>query len=292
MEKRRFGDRRDGRLVRDVDGLHTIMMHIMPKRTESEVYQTYSVDVTRLLEYVAQKNAENPEMKTTVFHCVLAGAGRIVKLRPYLNRFICGRKLYERNKITLSFVAKRKFQDHSEESLMVVEVKDDTCLSSITRQIQGEVKELRKDDAKGNSFDDTINAFGRIPGFLLRIVIGIFQHWSRAGRLPAALTEGDTNHTTVLLSNLGSIQCDCCYHHLNNYGTNSIMVTVGVIHKEPRVLEDGSIVIRDVMNLGLTADERIADGFYFAKCLKLLDRLLAEPELLEIPIGEELPYEL
>ena len=43
MGKRRFGDRRDGRLVRDVDGLHTIMMHIMPKRTEAEVYQLYTV---------------------------------------------------------------------------------------------------------------------------------------------------------------------------------------------------------------------------------------------------------
>lgn len=292
MERKRFGDRRDGRRVRDVDGLHTIMMHLMPKRTEAEVYQLYTVDVTELQKYLAEKNAANPDMKTTVFHCVIAGVGRLVRMRPYLNRFICGRKLYQRDDITLSFVAKRKFQDHAEESLMVVDVKDDTCLSSITRKIVGDVQELRKETADGNSFDDLINAFGRLPGFLLRIVFAILQHWSRAGLLPAALTEGDTNHTSVLLSNLGSIQCDSCYHHLNNYGTNSIMITVGMIHKEPRLLEDGTMEFRDVMNLGFTADERIADGFYFAKSLKLLDHLLSHPELLEIPIGEEIPYEL
>ncbi len=292
MGKRRFGDRRDGRLVRDVDGLHTIMMHIMPKRTEAEVYQLYTVDVTELLRYVKKKNEENPDRKTTVFHCVVAGVGRIVRMRPDLNRFICGRRLYQRDDITLSFVAKRKFQDHAEESLMVVDVKDDTCLSTITEQITADIGELRRETVQGNSFDSTIDFFGRMPRFLLRIVIGIFQHWSRAGLLPAALTEGDTNHTSVLLSNLGSIQCDCCYHHLNNYGTNSLMITVGVIHKEPRILEDGSIVIRDVMNLGLTGDERIADGFYFARCLKMLDNLFSHPELLDIPMREELPYEL
>lgn len=292
MGKRRFGDRRDGRLVRDVDGLHTIMMHIMPKRTEAEVYQLFSVDVTELLQYVKKKNEENPDRKTTVFHCVVAAVARIVRLRPDLNRFICGRRLYQRDDITLSFIAKRKFQDHAEESLMVVTVDDDTCLSSITEQITADVGEIRRENVQGNSFDDTINLFGRIPRPLLRIIIGFFQHLSRAGHLPAALTEGDTNHTTVLLSNLGSIQCDCCYHHLNNYGTNSIMITVGVIHKEPRVLEDGSIVIRDIMNLGLTGDERIADGFYFARCLKMVEPLFAHPELLDIPMREELPYEL
>ena len=64
-----------------------------------------------------------------------------------------------------------------------------------------------------------------------QIFISLLQWLSAIGRLPDVLTDGDTNHTTVLLSNLGSIKCDCCYHHLNNYGTNSIMITVGVIHK-------------------------------------------------------------
>ena len=290
MGKRKFGDRKDGRRVRDIDGLHTIMMHLMPKRTEAEVYQMYTVDVTELLRFLEVRNQQNPEMKTTVFHCLLAGVARIIRMRPYLNRFICGRKLYDRNEITLSFVAKRKFQDNSEESLMTVTVGDDTNLSAITGKIVGDVHTLRQSSGQGNDFDDLINKFGRLPNFLLRIVFGILQHWSRAGRLPAMLTEGDTNHTSVLLSNLGSIQCDCCYHHLNNYGTNSIMITVGVIHKELRMMPDGTTEFRDVMNLGFTADERIADGFYFARSLKLLDHLLNHPELLDVPMREEIEY--
>lgn len=291
MEKRKFGDRKDGRRIRDVDGLHSIMMHLMPKRTESEVYLEHTVDVTNLLAYLAQKNDSNPNMKTTVFHCVVAGIGRVARMRPYLNRFICGRKLYERNEITMSFVAKRKFQDHAEESLMVVKVTDDTDLTSITKKIVGDVGELRKDTGS-NDFDKTINAVGRLPSPILHVLIGFLQWLSAVGHLPTALTYGDTNHTSVLLSNLGSIKCGSCYHHLNNYGTNSIMITVGVIHKEPRVMEDGTIAVRDIMNLGFTADERIADGFYFARSLKLLEHILTHPELLDIPMKEEIEYEL
>ena len=56
MSKRKFGDRKDARRVRDMDGLHCIMMHIMPKRTESEVYLEFPMDVTDLLPYIEEKN--------------------------------------------------------------------------------------------------------------------------------------------------------------------------------------------------------------------------------------------
>lgn len=288
--KRKFGDRKDGRRIRDIDGLHNIMMHLMPKRTESEVYMEFPLDVTELLRFVEQKNQEHPEYKTTVFHCIVTALMRVISMRPYLNRFICGRKIYERDEISISFVAKRKFQDHAEESLMVLTAKDDTCLNAVTRKIVGDVHELRESTGS-NDFDQIINAIGSLPSPILHVFIGLLQWLSATGHLPNMLTDGDTNHTTVLLSNLGSIQCGSCYHHLNNYGTNSIMITVGVIHKEPKVMEDGSISVRDMLTLGFTADERIADGFYFARSLKLAAHLIAHPELLDIPLKEEISYE-
>ena len=288
--KRKFGDRKDGRRIRDIDGLHTIMMHIMPKRTEAEVYMGFPLDVTELLQFIDQRNLEHPEYKTTVFHCIVTALMRVISMRPYLNRFICGRKLYERDEITISFVAKRKFQDHAEESLMTLTAHEDTNLSAVTKKIVGDVHELRE-SVGSNDFDKVINAIGRLPAPVLRLFIACLQFLSATGHLPDELTDGDTNHTTVLLSNLGSIKCGSCYHHLNNYGTNSIMITVGVIHKEPKVMEDGSISVRDVLTLGFTADERIADGFYFARSLKLAEHLIAHPELLDIPLKEEIPYE-
>ena len=42
---RQWGDRRDGRWVKDVPGLQTIMGHILPNRTDCEVFMKDSFDM-------------------------------------------------------------------------------------------------------------------------------------------------------------------------------------------------------------------------------------------------------
>jgi pyruvate/2-oxoglutarate dehydrogenase complex dihydrolipoamide acyltransferase (E2) component len=111
------------------------------------------------------------------------------------------------------------------------------------------------------------------------------------GKVPKALTQGDTNYTTVLLSNLGSIKCPSVYHHLNNYGTNSIMITIGTMHKDLVVMPDGTTQVRDFVDIGATLDERIADGFYFARSLKLVHHICANPALLDLPLEENSGYD-
>ena len=42
---------------------------------------------------------------------------------------------------------------------------------------------------------------------------------------------------------------------------------------------------------GMNFDERIADGFYFARSLKLIRHIFAHPEMLDKPIGEPSGFE-
>ena len=49
--------------------------------------------------------------------------------------------------------------------------------------------------------------------------------------------------------------------------------------------------MKNALELGLTIDERIADGVYFAKSIKLLRKLLQNPELLELPLQTEIEFE-
>ena len=284
--KRRWGDRRDARWVRDVPGLTTLMMHIMDKRTDSEVFLNDKIDVTELLQYLEEKNKQHPDYKTTVFHCFILAIGRMIRERPKMNRFIQGRRMYERYEISLSFVAKRRFSDHAEEALMFFTPKDDDTIDSFSYHVAGEVKEMRKSEHSTGGIDSVIDGFAKIPRILLIPVIGLIRIMDFWGVNPKALTDGDTNYSTVLLSNLGSIKGPAVYHHLNNYGSNSIMVTIGTIHKEELVMEDGSKQIRDVVDIGATLDERIADGFYFVRSLKLVKYIFAHPELLDRPFSE------
>lgn len=290
-KKRKFGDRRDGRWVKDITGLQTIMMHIMPNRTDSEVYLNDTFDATELVKYIEKKNLEHPEYKTTIFHCLVFALARMVNERHYMNRFIQGRRMYERDEITISFMAKRRFADGAEEAFMVYKAKDDDTLDTVSHRIYGDVREAKKSEHSTGGIDKVVDNFAKIPRILLMLIVRIIRWLDFWGINPKALTEGDSNYTTILCSNLGSIKGPAVYHHLNNYGTNSIMVTIGTLRKEEMLMPDGTRQMRDVIDIGATLDERIGDGFYFTKSLKLVKYIFEHPELLEKPLSEPSNFE-
>jgi len=286
-EKRRWGDRRDARWIREMDGLHAMFPYLMDRRADAEVYINLEIDVTETLRYLAQRNQE-PGTHITIFHCFLMAVAKTIYLRPALNRFVAGRRYYQRRQITLGFVAKRRFEDHSEESLIVAEAPEDWTLSAVVRRVSGEVGKVRAGKSQG--LDNALDFLKKVPRPLMLLFMGLIRLLDFYGRVPRALTEGDTNYATVLLTNLGSIRCPSVYHHLNNYGTNSLIVAIGAIHKAEVLSPAGEKQVRDVVDLGVTVDERIADGFYFARSLKIIEYLLAHPALLERPLKEEIDF--
>ncbi len=292
MEKqpRKWGDRPDAVWVKDAPGLNVIMANLYPNRTDCEVYLHQEIDVTELLKFIDEKNGPDAPFKTTLFHCFVTMFARVINERPYLNRFVQGRRIYQRDEISISFVAKRRFADHSEEALMQYIAKGPDTLADISRFIVGEVHEMRE-TPKAQGIDDVINKFAKMPRLLLMLAIRIIRWLDFWGKTPRVLREGDSNCATLLLSNLGSIRCPAVYHHLNNYGTTSVLVTIGAIHKVPTVMDDGSVVLRDFVDIGATLDERIADGFYFARSLKLIQHICHHPELLDQPLEEDSHYE-
>ncbi len=282
--KRHFGDRRDGRRVRNAPGLQTIMAHLMPNRTDCEVYVNDTLDVTELLAYIEEKNRSHPEYKTTLFHCLLLGIARMVRERPLMNRFIQGHRIYERYDISLSFVCKRRFADTAEESLMFLVPSDEDVIDTLSHRLSGDIHEVRKSEHSTGGVDATLDAFAKIPRILLIPIIRFIRVLDFWGKVPKALSDGDPNFSTVLCTNLGSIKCPSVYHHLNNYGTNSIVVAIGMVHKQECILPDGTKQIRDVVDIGATLDERIADGFYFARSLKLVKYICEHPAMLDQPL--------
>ncbi len=284
-EKVKWGDRRDGKKV-EAPGLQTVMTALFPKRTESEVYLHDVIDATELVKYLEKKNEGKTEEKMTIFHCMITGLARMLYERPIMNRFIQGYRIYERNEISLSFVAKRRFKDSSEEALMYLITKPTDTVNEISKEIIGDVKEMRKSEHATGGVDELLDKFAAMPRLVMAGSVKVIRWLDFWGMNPEFITEGDPNYSSILVSNLGSIKCPSVYHHLNNYGTNSIMVTIGTLHKEEMVMKDGHKEIRDVIDIGATLDERIGDGFYFARSLKLIKYIFAHPELLEKPFNE------
>lgn len=291
-EKKRRGNRHDAKRIKNLDSMHQFMPYIMKKRCDSEVYLAEKVDITGALEYMRAKN-ENKEngdgYRLTLFHIILAAFSKTIFHRPYLNRFISGRRFYERYDVSLSFVIKKKFSDKGQESVMILRTNGESTLKQITGKVVSEVNQVREKGS--NDLDKILDFLVKMPRFMLRGFAGLLFFLEYFSLMPRFLSDVDPYYTTVLIANLGSIKCGAPYHHLVEYGTNSIMVTVGEIYSEEATDVKGSKIMKSFVDMGITIDERIGDGFYFAKSISLLKNLINNPVLLEKEFKEEVEYD-
>lgn len=276
----------DGTLIKETDPFHSIVPYVMPNRTEAEVSITESFDITKLRKFIEESNKNNGT-NYKLFHCICMAVAKTIYHRPKFNIFISGRHYYQRKDITLSFVAKQRFEDEAQEVLMFLKVTPDMTLSDVSHIILGDVEKARSQ--KGNDLDKTMDFIGKLPRVLLEIIFFVVKRLEYHGRMPKSLMKGDPNYSTMLLSNLGSIGAKSCYHHLSNYGTCSLMMTIGTAHVVEEKNEKDRIIKKEVVDLTLTLDERIADGFYFAKSLKIFNYLFENPEELLKSIDSKLP---
>lgn len=291
MKKQHRYDRKDAWFVKSADSMHALMPHLLPGRTANEAVMNETVGLTAIEEFLAKKNADSPEFKYTFFHVIMAAVAKMCLLRPELNRFYSGRRLYQRKDIILAFVVKKKFVDGSPEALAIINCEQSgvSPLDDVRGKIQKIVYSVRKEN-KTDGSTDLMDSFMKMPRFILMFVMAVLRRLEYHGHYPSFLMRDDPYYSSCFASNLGSIKMQAQYHHLAEWGTNSFFLIIGEKKPEPIFSQDGSFVMHDCLNLGMTIDERIADGLYFANSLKLFRKLLQNPELLELPIETKVEY--
>lgn len=285
---RRPGDRKDGELLRNIDSMHFICPILYPNRCDNEAFISETLDLTKLNAFLEEKNAASPEYKYNLFQIVTAAALKTIKLRPKMNRFIANRNTYQRNQLSASFVVKKEFSDNGGEALAFIYAEDEDTLDSIHNKIYNRVSSGRSEEIDQST--QSMDLFNKMPRFLSKAIVRFICWLDRHGWVPQSLIMDDPYYSSVVLTNLGSIKLHAGYHHLTNWGTNSVFIAVGERKLRPFFAEDGSFEMRDSLDIGLTIDERIADGYYYSKTVRLLKKLIENPELLEKPISEEVEY--
>ena len=286
--KRRFGDRKDGTLLRDLDSMHFIVPLLYPNRCDNEAFISEIVDLTNLAKWLEEKNVEGIEYRYNLFQAIVTAMLKCLTLRPKMNRFIANKNMYQRNELSASFVVKKLFADHGAEALAFIHAKDEDTIHTIHDEIYRKVSYCRSDSKDEST--ESMDLFNKMPRFLSKFIVSIVCVLDRHGKVPKSLIASDPYYSSVVLTNLGSIKLHSGYHHLTNWGTNSVFVAVGERKMRPFYNEDGTVSMRDSVDLGLTIDERIADGYYYSKTVRLLKKLLENPELLETKLSEEVDY--
>ncbi|MCI6955850.1 MAG: 2-oxo acid dehydrogenase subunit E2 [Candidatus Faecousia sp.] len=287
--KRKWGDRKDGIWLKDLPAMNRIMPGIMPNRADNEAYITVEVDLRPLDAYLAQKNQGRTEDKYTYFHVISAAIAKAFVLRPRMNRFICNKRVYQRRDLTLAFVVKKQFSDKSEEGLAFLSIDDTETMDSYHEKIMSVIHDNRREDVKDTS-TGAMDVLNKLPQWLINLIVSTTLWLDKHGWAPDFLIGTDPNHASIFLSNLGSIGLEGGYHHLVNWGTNSCFIVLGKKYMKKEYFKEGSSDLYEVIPLGITLDERIADGYYYSGTVVLVKELLDHPELLDLPANTPVEY--
>ena len=189
--------------------------------------------------------------------------------------------MYQRKELTAAFTVKKIFSDDGGEALAFIHSKGSDTIDTIHDMIYQQVSLCRSE--KKDQSTSAMDSIQKLPVFLLKLVGAAARFLDRHGWMPQPVIATDPFYASAVLSNLGSIGLPGGYHHLVNWGTNSCFIVVGKKYMKMEYDKDGNEDLHEVIPLGITLDERIADGYYYSGTVALVKELLEHPELLELP---------
>ncbi|MBR6136838.1 MAG: 2-oxo acid dehydrogenase subunit E2 [Bacilli bacterium] len=278
------------RRVKDFNGMNQIAIDLKPQRCVSDVYINMKMDMTNVIDYLDKKKKEGEHI--TLFHAIVTAVGMVFYNRPYLNRFVQDRHIFEHKYVDISFVAKVAFNDTAEEMMIIIRVDEDDNLETISKKIYDKVHGVRDKDKKveKKGANGIIDVLAGLPNPIRIPIVGLLKWMDRKGCLPDSICQDNLYYSSIILSNLGTLGSNAIFHNITDFGNSSGLATIGEVRDE-EVLIDGKKEIRKRCEFGINLDERIADGYYFVRSVQLLQYIFDHPELLEQPANTKIEVE-
>ena len=255
----------------------------MIDRSDAQVYFKQDIALKNLDEYIDRKAKDG--IRFTYMNIIYAALVRIISQRPNLNRFAMNGALYERDKIYVSLVIKKSLTDDGPETPVKLDFNGDENIFEIKQKLDNAI-ERNKELENSNKTDKLVNVLNIMPSGLISAVVKFLMFLDRHGLLARKIIDASPFHTSVFLTNVGSLGIDSIYHHIYNFGTTSMFFSMGK-KKKSYIYEDDEIKEEKCITLAFVGDERICDGYYYASSFKLLSKYLKKPELLEKEIEEK-----
>lgn len=281
-----FRDRCDSTRVLGQPALNALMPYMMRGRNESAVYYEKEINIENALAYLKELKNNHTEKEDqnyfTLFGLIITAALKTVALYPQLNRFIHRRALYQRNHIAFSFIVKQEFDVSAPEVNAKIFLDADDTLSVVNAKIAETIADARlHGEGEGERF---ASVFHRIPGgkAMMMSVYRVLHHFNIA---PWNLIKMDPLFSSIYFANLGSIGLNAPYHHMYEWGTTSLFIVIGKIFSK-ELWRNQTRTRQRYINIRITLDERIADGFLFAEAISAFYKMLSNPALLELPLSE------
>lgn len=279
--KRRFGDRKEGRLLRSLPAFAKFVPFIMPTRNDAcnQYEESFEVsDVDRRL----RKLRVDGYKGIGILHFIIAAYIRGVSMLPGMNRFVVGRRIYARDNIEVVMTVKRSLAiDATETTIKVVFEPTDTIFD-VYRKMSEKIDEIKTVEGNNNT-EDVAEAMCKAPRFLLRFALTILRIMDYFGWLPQSLLDASPFHGSMIITDLGSLRIGPIYHHIYNFGTLPVFISFGAKRHAYELDRHGNMVDRKYVNCKFVMDERTVDGHYYAQFLQAFRYICQHPEIVETP---------
>lgn len=282
--KRRFGDRSDGYLLKNVDPTIRIMPFIMRYRSDAMNMFSSSVEISTAEKYIREKHEEGYE-HFGLIHLILAAYVRTVSQRPAINRFVSGQQVFARNKIEVAITIKKKMTLDSPDTCIKMIFEPDATPIDVYNEFNTKVQEYRQKQEESD-FDKTAKILNYIPRFIMKFAIFLLRTLDYFGIMPKFLLGVSPFHASMVITSMGSLGIPPVFHHIYDFGNVPLFVAFGKRRKAYELNSEGKTEEKIYTDLCVVTDERICDGYYYASAFKMLQRLMRNPYKMDTPPEE------
>ena len=279
--KRRFGDRKEGRLLRSLDPYTKFMPYIMPTRNDGCNQYEESFEVTQVDRRLRALRREGYK-GIGMLHFIIASYVRCVSMLPGVNRFVVGRRIFARNNIEIVMTVKRSMSvDAAETSIKVIFEPTDTIFD-VYRKMNEKIDEIKSSD-ESTSTDDVAQTLCSLPRGILRLAVAVLRVMDYFGWIPQGLLDASPFHGSMIITDLGSLRLAPIYHHIYNFGTLPVFIAFGAKYHKYELNRKGELCDNKYIDLKCVMDERMCDGHYYSQFLQGMRYIFMHPEIIETP---------
>jgi pyruvate dehydrogenase E2 component (dihydrolipoamide acetyltransferase) len=248
-----------------------IAMSAWGRPRDPSIYGWLDVDVTRALRFLESLESEP---KVTLTHLVGKAVALAIASCPSVNAVIRRNRIRRRANIDVFFQV--AYEQGRNLSGAKVESADRKSLVEIARELSSRAASIRAHEQHPLSRSDAM--LSRVPAslrrFVLRAVESAVYDWeldlTRFGVPKDAFG-------SAMVTNVGVFGLPHAFAPLVPFSRVPIVVAVGAV-RQAAVVEDGAVVVRPVLPVGVTLDHRVLDGFQAGKLARRFQEVMSDPE--------------
>ena len=278
--RRRFGDRRDGRRLRSLPSFAQLMPYITPRRGDALRYYSDSLEVSALEPWLRERRRQQWQ-GMGILHLFIAAWVRTVASCPGLNRFVSGQKLYARDTVDTVMMLQQGQAGEPEDVIAKTVFYPTDTVFDVYRKLGERVDSLKA----GEPSDAARMAEGlqRIPGLLLKFVMWFLNLLDYFSLLPGRMLRASPFHGSMMITETGNPGTGPLFRHLYGFGALPAFVGIGPRRSTVEVQPDGTLAERSYVDYTVTLDGRLMDEAACADALRHLKYFLQNPKELEYP---------